>query len=78
MGVIIPPSHSGYKNKMRYWVNDLDKHFSKEDVQMANRDIKKCLTSLVIREMQIKTMKRYHFIIVKMNIMKKTRANKLW
>ena len=66
------------KNTQSKMAEDLKSPFPKDDIQMANRHMKRCSISLITRDMQIKTTIRYHLTLVRISIIKKYTNNKHW
>jgi hypothetical protein len=63
---------------MKKWTHELNREFSKEEVQMANKYMNKCITSLATKEMQIETTLRFHLTPVRMGIIKNINNHKCW
>jgi hypothetical protein len=84
-GLISSPLQGTQKSKlqrinipMKKWAHELNSEFSKEEVQIASKYMKKCSTSLAIKEMQIKATLRFHLTPVRMAIFKGNNNNKCW
>ena len=63
---------------IKKWTKELNRHFSKEDIHMANKHLKRCTTSLIIIEMEIKTSVRCHYMPVRMASIQKSTNNRCW
>ena len=73
---LIRPHSRKTNNPIKKWAKDLNRHFSKEDIQRAQRHMKRYSASLAFRKIQIKTTMRYHFTPVRMAIINKSTNSK--
>jgi hypothetical protein len=74
---VLWPASQKINDPKKKWANKLNRHFSKEEVEMAKIYMKKCSTSLAIKEMQVKITLRFHLTHVRMVIIKNI-SNKCW
>ena len=63
---------------VKKWAKEANRHFSKENIQIAKKHMRRCSASLIIREMQIKTTMRYHLMLVRMAAIQKSTNDKCW
>ena len=71
-------SNKTINDPIKKWAKELNGYFQKKDIQMPNKHMKRCSTSLIIREMQIKTTVRYHLLLVRMAAIRKFTNNNCW